>query len=264
MVDPRRLARSADMIDPKERTSMDTILITGASRGIGRAIAIESAKAGYAVAVNYTSSEAKANELIDELTALGANAKAYKADVSDFAAAKALVDAVKTDFGGIYGLVNNAGITRDGPLLRMGEAAFDDVIATNLKGAFNMTRHISSTLAKARRGRIINMASIAGLIGNAGQINYSASKAGLIGMTKAAARELAARGITCNAIAPGLIASDMTNAMPEDAREAMLTKVPLGRMGNADEVAKLCVYLLSDAAAYITGQVLAIDGGLTM
>ena len=243
---------------------MDTILITGASRGIGRAIAIEATGAGYAVAVNYTSSEQKASELIDELTALGAKAKAYKADVSDFDAAKALVDAVKADFGGIYGLVNNAGITRDGLLLRMGEDAFDDVIATNLKGAFNMTRHVSAILAKARRGRIINMASVAGLIGNAGQVNYSASKAGLIGMTKAAARELAARGITCNAIAPGLIRSDMTDAMSAEAREALLTKVPLGRMGEAAEVAKLCVYLLSGAAAYITGQTFAIDGGLTM
>ncbi len=264
MVDPRRLAFSAGTVDPKERTSMDTILITGASRGIGRAIAIEAAGAGYAVAVNYTSSDQRASELIEELTALGAQAKAYKADVSDFDAAKALVEAVKADFGGIYGLINNAGITRDGPLLRMGEQAFDDVLATNLKGAFNMTRHASAILAKARRGRIINMASVAGLIGNAGQINYSASKAGLIGMTKATARELSARGVTCNAIAPGLIASDMTDAMPEEVREALLKKVPLGRMGEAEEVAKLCVYLLSDAAAYITGQTFAIDGGLTM
>ncbi len=243
---------------------MDTILITGASRGIGRAIAIEAAKAGYAVAVNYSSSESKANELVEELIALGANAKAYKADVSDFEAAKALVEAVKADFGSLYGLVNNAGITRDGPLLRMSEAAFDDVIGTNLKGAFNCTRHASAILAKARRGRIINMASVAGLIGNAGQINYSASKAGLIGMTKATARELASRSVTCNAVAPGLIRSDMTDAMPEAAREALLNTVPLGRMGGAEEVAKLCVYLLSDAAAYITGQVFAIDGGLTM
>ncbi len=243
---------------------MDTILITGASRGIGRAIAIEAAKAGYAVAVNYTSSEQKANELVEELVSLGAKAKAYKADVSDFEAAKALVDAVKADFGGIYGVVNNAGITRDGLLPRMSEAAFDDVIATNLKGAFNMTRHASAILAKARRGRIINMASVAGLIGNAGQVNYSASKAGLIGMTKATARELASRGITCNAVAPGLIHSYMTDAMPEEAREALLKKVPLGRMGEAAEVAKLCVYLLSDAAAYITGQTFAIDGGLVM
>ena len=156
---------------------MDAILITGASRGIGRAIAIEAAKAGYAVAANYTSSEAKANELVQELTSLGAKARAYKADVSDFNAAKALVEAAASDFGGLYALVNNAGITRDGLLLRMSEAAFDDVLDTNLKGAFNCTRHAAPVLAKARRGRIINMASVAGLIGNAGQINYSASKA---------------------------------------------------------------------------------------
>lgn len=246
---------------------MDCIIVTGASRGIGRAIALEAAKNGYAIAVNYVdfaTNEKEAFEVVEEIKAGGGEARAYQADVTSFEETKAMVAAVSADFGGIYGLVNNAGITRDALLMRMSEEAFDAVISINLKGAFNCTRHVASVLAKGRRGRIVNIASIAGVIGNAGQANYSASKAGLIGMTKATARELASRNVTCNAVAPGLIRSDMTDAMPEAERQKLLGGVPLGRMGEVKEIATLVCFLLGESASYITGQTFAIDGGLTM
>lgn len=241
-----------------------SVIITGAARGIGRAVALKLAQSGYQIAVNYAASETAAEELVAQIESLGVRAIAVKADVADFEQAAALVNKTKEELGDVYALINNAGITRDGLLARMKEAEFDAVIATNLKGAFNCLRHAAPLMMRRRAGRIINISSVAGVSGNAGQINYSAAKAGMIGLTKSAAKELAARHICVNAVAPGLVETDMTAALPEKAKQALLERVPLSRMAKPEEIAALCEFLLSEPAGYITGQVISIDGGLTM
>lgn len=241
-----------------------TAIITGASRGIGRAIALTLAAQGANVALIYAGNEAAAAETLALVRAQNVKAEAYRCDVSDFSAAKAAVEQILTAFGGADILVNNAGITRDALLLSMKEADFDAVVDVSLKGTYNMLKHIAPHFIKKRNGRIVNISSVAGLMGNAGQVNYSAAKAGMIGLTKAAAKELAPRGITCNAIAPGLIQTDMTDAMNGDARAALVNAVPLKRAGTADEVAALTAFLCGPNAGYITGEVIRVDGGLAM
>ena len=235
-------------------------LITGASRGIGRAIALKLAMCGADVAVVYSGNETMAAEVCEEITKIGTRAGAFKCDVSDFSAAKETVDAVMEVFGTIDILINNAGITRDGLIMSMKEEAFDEVIDVNLKGAFNMTRHCAGIFIKKRSGKIVNISSIAGIIGNAGQANYAASKAGLIGLTKATARELASRNICCNAVAPGFITTDMTEGIGKD--NPLMNAIPLGRPGLPEEVADLTAFLCG--ADYITGEVIRIDGGLAI
>jgi len=237
-----------------------TVLVTGGAKGIGRAIALAFARCGANIALNYRSGDP--TEAVAEIEACGVRCAAIQADVSDFTQAENLVKQAKDIFGGIDVLVNNAGITRDGLLLRMKEEDFDAVLAVNLKAAFNMLRHITPIMLKQRRGAVINISSVVGLMGNIGQANYAASKAGIIGLTKSAARELAARGITCNAIAPGFIETDMTAGLPETVKTQMLANIPLSRFGGAEEVAQTAVFLAGQA--YITGQVLAVDGGMTM
>lgn len=241
-----------------------TAIVTGASRGIGRAIALELAALGANIAAIYAGNTRAAEETLSLIREIGVKAEVYPCDVSDFAASKAVVERILADFGGADILVNNAGITRDALLLTMKEADFDAVIDTSLKGAFNMLRHVAPHFIRKRGGRVVNISSVAGLTGNAGQVNYAAAKAGMIGLTKAAAKELASRGITCNAIAPGLIQTDMTEAMPEGARAALLDAVPLKRAGTAEDVAKLAAFLCGPGASYITGEVIRVDGGLAM
>jgi 3-oxoacyl-[acyl-carrier protein] reductase len=237
-------------------------LITGASRGIGRAIAIEAAKNGASVAAVYNGNENAAKETLTEVLKYGVKAEIYKCDVSDFEAVKITVNEVIKTFGGVDILVNNAGVTADKLVMAMNEEDFDKVVAVNLKGAFNMIKHTSMNFIKRRAGRIINVSSVSGICGNAGQANYSSSKAGLIGLTKTVAREFASRNITCNAIAPGFIDTDMTEKLPENIKEQAISNIPLKRMGKPEEVAALAVFLASDAASYITGEVIKIDGGL--
>lgn len=241
-----------------------TAVVTGGSRGIGKAIALKLAQEGADVAIVYAGNEAAANETREALESYGVKAKAYRCDVSDDAQTKALVDAVLADFGGIDILVNNAGIVRDGLLLSMKEEDFDAVLDTNLKGAFHMIKHTYRNFMKKRGGRIINIASVSGIIGNPGQANYSAAKAGLIGLTKATAKELAGRNVTCNAIAPGFIETDMTAGLPEKAKEAAVGAIPLKRMGKPEDIAELAAFLAGDGAGYLTGEVIKIDGGLCM
>ena len=235
-----------------------TALVTGASRGIGRAIALRLAEDGANVAVIYAGSADKAEAVVNEITALGVNAKAYRCNVADSAAVNETVKAVTNDLGKIDILVNNAGITRDGLMLRMKDEDFDAVLDTNLKGAFNMIRACYSGFIR----RIINISSVSGIMGNAGQANYSASKAGVIGLTKSVARELASRGITCNAVAPGFIQTDMTENLGDN--NPLLNSIPLGRMGKPEDIAAAVAFLASDSAAYITGEVLKVDGGLAI
>lgn len=237
-------------------------LITGASRGIGRAIAQKFAKEGAYIATIYCGSEQKALELKDEIEKNGGKINIYKCDVSNFAECESTVKKVIEDFGGVDILVNNAGITNDKLVLQMGEDDFDSVIGTNLKGAFNMIKHCYRNFMKKKYGKIINISSVAGLIGNAGQANYSSAKAGIIGLTKTAAKELASRNVCCNAIAPGFIKTDMTEAFQEN--DAVKNAIPLKRMGSADEVANLAAFLADDVSDYITGEVIRIDGGLAM
>ncbi|WP_417072332.1 3-oxoacyl-[acyl-carrier-protein] reductase [Hominenteromicrobium sp.] len=239
-----------------------TALVTGASRGIGRAIALRLAEDGANVAVIYAGSADKAEAVVNEITALGVNAKAYRCNVADSAAVNETVKAVTNDLGKIDILVNNAGITRDGLMLRMKDEDFDAVLDTNLKGAFNMIRACYSGFVRKKSGRIINISSVSGIMGNAGQANYSASKAGVIGLTKSVARELASRGITCNAVAPGFIQTDMTENLGDN--NPLLNSIPLGRMGKPEDIAAAVAFLASDSAAYITGEVLKVDGGLAI
>lgn len=239
-----------------------TALVTGASRGIGRAIALRLAEDGANVAVIYAGSADKAEAVVNEITALGVNAKAYRCNVADSAAVNETVKAVTNDLGKIDILVNNAGITRDGLMLRMKDEDFDAVLDTNLKGAFNMIRACYSGFIRKKSGRIINISSVSGIMGNAGQANYSASKAGVIGLTKSVARELASRGITCNAVAPGFIQTDMTENLGDN--NPLLNSIPLGRMGKPEDIAAAVAFLASDSAAYITGEVLKVDGGLSI
>lgn len=243
---------------------MATAFVTGGSRGIGREIALTLAAKGYDMAINYASNEAKAQEVKKECEALGVACEIYQADVADYESCSQMVKAIKERFGSIDVLVNNAGITKDGLLIRMNEEQFDDVIRVDLKSVFNMTKLVGSIMVRQRKGHIINIASIAGLDGNAGQFNYSAAKAGIVGMTKTAAKELGSRGITVNAVAPGFIETDMTAVLGEEFKEAAQQRIPLKRLGQAKDIAELVAFLASDNAAYITGQTIRVDGGLTM
>ena len=238
-------------------------LVTGASRGIGAAIAKKLAEAGAAVAVNYAGSQAAADAVVEQIVSAGGRAVALKADVSDSEAAAALVERTIAELGGLDVLVNNAGITRDGLLVRMTDENWNAVIATNLGGVFAVTRAATKHLMKQRSGSIVNIASVIGLVGNAGQANYAAAKAGVIGLTKSVARELANRGVRANAIAPGFIETDMTAELPEAAREAALGEIAMKRMGSVDDIAAAVLFFACDDSAYITGQVLAVDGGMT-
>lgn len=241
-----------------------TAVVTGGSRGIGRAVCLELAKNGANVVLCYAGSEAAANETAAACEALGVKALAVKCNVANADEVKALMDSAIAAFGRIDILVNNAGITRDGLLMTMKDEAFDAVIDTNLKGTFLCMRAVARTMMRQKYGRIVNLSSVVGLHGNAGQVNYAASKAGVIGMTKSMAKELATRGITVNAVAPGFIETDMTAAMADAAKSATLAAIPMGRLGAAEDVAKAVAFLASEEAAYITGQVLAIDGGMSM
>lgn len=237
-------------------------LITGASRGIGKAIALKMAAQGANIAVIYSGNEQAAEETVQEIRTMGRQAEIYRCDVSDFDKAAATVKAVLKQFGTIDILVNNAGITRDNLILMMKEQEFDEVIDTNLKGAFNMIRHVSGTMLRKKTGRIINITSVSGMMGNAGQANYAAAKAGMIGLTKTTAKELASRGITCNAIAPGFVETDMAKKLGEDVLENARKAIPLARLGRPEDIADTAVFLASDSAAYITGEVIKVDGGL--
>ena len=240
-------------------------LVTGGSRGIGRAVCLALAQQGMSVAVNYAGRQEAAEEVVRECLRRGApQAFAIQADVADPQQVRALVKTVTERLGGVDVLVNNAGITRDGLLLRMSEADFDAVLNTNLKGAFLCMQAVARPMMKQRWGRIVNLSSVVGLRGNAGQANYAASKAGLIGLTKSVAKELAGRGVTANCVAPGFIETDMTAALPESVRTALLGQIPLGRLGAAEEVAAAVAFFASEQAAYITGQLLCIDGGMAM
>lgn len=239
-------------------------LVTGAGRGIGRAIALRLAAEGAFVIVNYNGSRQKAQEAVEEIEKLGGRGTAYQCDISDNAACEAMIKDVIREYGHLDILVNNAGITRDNLVMKMSDEEFDAVYETNLKGVFHTIHHASRQFLKQRSGRIINISSVSGIMGNAGQANYSAAKAGVIGLTKSVARELASRGITVNAVAPGMIETDMTQVLPESVKEQMLNQIPLNRIGKPDEIAAAVAFLASDEAAYITGQVIAVDGGMTM
>ena len=239
-------------------------LVTGASRGIGRAIALRLAAEGARVAINYAGNAKAAEEVKAAIEAAGGTALLCQADVADSAAVEAMITEVVKAFGSLDILVNNAGITRDGLLLRMKDEDFDAVVDTNLKGVFYCTKAAAKIMMKKRRGRIVNMASVVGLMGNAGQANYAAAKAGILGFSKSVARELASRGITVNMVAPGFIGTDMTAVLPDTVKEKMLEDIPLGRMGEPEDVAEAVLFLVSDQASYITGQVVNVDGGMVM
>ncbi|OLN22818.1 beta-ketoacyl-ACP reductase [Domibacillus antri] len=241
-----------------------TALVTGASRGIGKAIALELARLGADVAINYAGSEQKAKETAEEIQAMGRRSFIIQCDISDSDAVQSMVKETIDQFGRLDILVNNAGITRDNLLMRMKDQEWDDVINTNLKGVFLCTKAVTRQMMKQRSGRIINISSVVGRIGNAGQANYTAAKAGVIGLTKASARELAARGITVNAIAPGFISTDMTDELPAEAKEQLLGQIPLGTLGETADIAAAAAFLAGDGAKYITGQVIGVDGGMAM
>ncbi|WJH33241.1 3-oxoacyl-[acyl-carrier-protein] reductase [Paenibacillus aurantius] len=241
-----------------------TALVTGASRGIGRAIALGLAEAGADVAVNYAGSESAAEAVVREIEAMGRRAFKIQANVADSGQVDEMVKQTLEAFGRLDILVNNAGITRDNLIMRMKEEEFDDVIATNLKGVFNCLKAVTRPMMKQRYGRIINISSVVGALGNPGQANYVAAKAGVIGLTKSAAKELASRGITVNAVAPGFIVTDMTDKMTEEAKAAMIGMIPLARLGQPEDIAKAVRFLASDDASYMTGQTVHIDGGMYM
>ncbi len=239
-----------------------TALITGASRGIGEAIAIKFAEAGANIAFTYLSSEAKALALEEKLNSFGIKAKGYKSNAGNYAEAEQLINDVMADFNALDVVVNNAGITKDNLMLRMSEQDWDDVIDINLKSVFNLTKFAIKPMMKARKGSIINVSSIVGLIGQAGQANYAASKAGIIGFTKSIAKEVGSRNIRCNAIAPGFIETDMTGELPEELKQTYFKSIPLGRFGKGSEVADVALFLASDMSSYVTGQVLSVCGAL--
>ncbi|CPC24646.1 TPA: 3-oxoacyl-[acyl-carrier-protein] reductase [Staphylococcus aureus] len=239
-------------------------LVTGASRGIGRSIALQLAEEGYNVAVNYAGSKEKAEAVVEEIKAKGVDSFAIQANVADADEVKAMIKEVVSQFGSLDVLVNNAGITRDNLLMRMKEQEWDDVIDTNLKGVFNCIQKATPQMLRQRSGAIINLSSVVGAVGNPGQANYVATKAGVIGLTKSAARELASRGITVNAVAPGFIVSDMTDALSDELKEQMLTQIPLARFGQDTDIANTVAFLASDKAKYITGQTIHVNGGMYM
>ncbi|MCD7727403.1 MAG: 3-oxoacyl-[acyl-carrier-protein] reductase [Ruminococcus sp.] len=244
---------------------MATALITGSARGIGAAIALRLAKDGYNIALNDISEKMfEDNDIIDKIKETGVEVEKFICDVSDHAAVETTVKAVKERFGTIDVLVNNAGITRDGLMARMSEEQYDMVVAVNQKSVFNMMKFVGSVMMRQRKGRIINLASVAGLYGNPGQINYSATKAAIIGMTKTVAKELGSRGITCNAVAPGFIKTPMTDKLTDAQREMMLGQIAMKRYGTVDEIAGVVSFLASDDSSYVTGQVIEISGGLSM
>ncbi len=239
-------------------------LVTGAGRGIGREIALTLASYGADIIINYNGSKEKALEVAAKIQDMGRKVIAVQCSVADFEAGEKMVAAMLQEFGHIDILVNNAGITKDNLIMKMKEDDFDNVIDINLKGTFNMIKHVYRPFLKQRSGRIINLSSVSGILGNAGQANYSASKAGVIGLTKSVARELASRNITVNAVAPGFISTDMTAAMSEAAKEAVISQIPLKRVGEPKDIAETVAFLASDKASYITGQVISIDGGMVM
>ena len=239
-------------------------LVTGASRGIGRQIALTLAAQGAAVIVNYNGSAAKAEEVVEEIEKAGGKAEAIQCNVSDFESCKSMMVDIVSRYGRLDILVNNAGITRDNLIMKMSEEDFDAVIQTNLKGVFNCIKHISRQMIKQKAGRIINISSVSGVLGNAGQANYCAAKAGVIGLTKCMARELASRGITVNAVAPGFIRTDMTDVLKDNVKEAIIATIPMKTFGETEDVANTVAFLASDAARYITGQVISVDGGMAM
>jgi len=241
-----------------------TAIVTGGSRGIGKAIVLELAQRGARVAFSYTKNREMADQLVADIQSAGGQAIGFQADVTDRAAAESMVKAVKGEFGSVDYLVNNAGITRDKLIMMMSEDDWDQVIDTNLKGVFNVTKPAVAIMVRQRSGSVLNIASISGVVGMAGQTNYSASKAGLIGFTKALAKEVGKRSISVNALALGLIETDMTSVLADEYKQKMIEQIPLGRYGTVEEVAKIAAFLLSDEARYITGQVIQADGGLAM
>ena len=239
-------------------------LVTGASRGIGRQVALTLGAKGATVIVNYNGSAAKAEEVVKEIEAAGGKAEALQCNVSDFEACGQMLADIVSRHGRLDILVNNAGITRDNLLMKMSEEDFDAVVNTNLKGVFNCIKHIARQMLKQKSGRIINMSSVSGVLGNAGQANYCAAKAGVIGITKSAARELASRGITVNAVAPGFIATEMTDVLSDSVKAAATEQIPMKHFGSTQDIAETVAFLASDKAGYITGQVLSVDGGMAM
>ncbi|MCD8818828.1 3-oxoacyl-[acyl-carrier-protein] reductase [Mammaliicoccus sciuri] len=241
-----------------------TAIVTGASRGIGRKIALELGKEGYNVVVNYAGNKEKAEEVVSEIKSFGVEAFAFQANVSEQDEVKAMIKETTSQFGIIDVLVNNAGITRDNLLMRMKQDEWDDVINTNLKGVFNCVQAVTRPMLKQKSGRIINLSSVVGSLGNAGQVNYVATKSGVEGMTRTFARELASRGITCNAVAPGFIVSDMTDQLSDELKEQMKSQIPLARFGEDSDIAHTVAFLASDKASYITGQTIHVNGGMYM